>query len=78
MKLLSSVRKFGPQIAAVGSTLFFGVSAHAAGEGAVDTIFAAIDLTTIAASVLAMGVLIIGVAMAFKGVDLGKRGVRKV
>lgn len=46
--------------------------------GPIDTIFAAIDLTTIAASVLGMGVLIIGVSMAFKGVDLGKRGVRKV
>lgn len=53
------------------------VPAFATG-GPVDTIFAAIDLTTIAASVLGMGVLIIGVAMAFKGVDLGKRGVRKV
>lgn len=41
-------------------------------------IFAAVDLTTVAASVVAMGVLIIGVAMTFKGIDLGKRGVRKV
>lgn len=40
-------------------------------------IFAAIDLSTVATSVVGIGVLIIGVAMAFKGVDLGKRAVRK-
>lgn len=42
-----------------------------------DTIFAAVDLTTVAAWVGATGVLIIGIAMAFKGIDLSKRGIRK-
>lgn len=41
-------------------------------------IFAAIDLTTVAASVVGIGVLVIGIRMAFKGVDLGKRGIAKV
>jgi hypothetical protein len=41
-------------------------------------IFAAIDLATVAASVVGIGVLVIGITMAFKGIDLGKRGVRKV
>lgn len=40
-------------------------------------IFAAVDLTTVAAFVAATGVLVIGIAMAFKGIDLGKRAVRK-
>jgi len=40
-------------------------------------IFAAVDLTTVATFVSATGVLVIGIAMAFKGIDLGKRGVRK-
>lgn len=40
-------------------------------------IFAAVDFSTVAAFVTATGVAIIGIAMAFKGVDLGKRGVRK-
>ena len=40
-------------------------------------IFAAIDFTTVAASVIGMGILIIGITMAFKGIDLGKRGVKK-
>jgi len=40
-------------------------------------IFAAVDLTTVTAFVVATGVLVIGIAMAFKGIDLGKRGVKK-
>jgi ABC-type sulfate transport system permease component len=42
------------------------------------SIFAAVDLSTVVAFVAATGVIIIGICMAFKGVDLGKRGVRKV
>lgn len=42
-----------------------------------DAIFAAVDLATVATWVGATGVLIIGIAMAFKGIDLGKRGVKK-
>ncbi|WP_272875817.1 hypothetical protein [Stutzerimonas stutzeri] len=40
-------------------------------------IFAAVDLASVATWVGATGVLIIGIAMAFKGIDLGKRGVKK-
>lgn len=41
-------------------------------------IFAAVDLSTVTAAVVAIGVAVIGIRMAFKGVDLGKRGVSKV
>lgn len=41
-------------------------------------IFAAVDLSTVAAWVVATGVIVIGIRMAFKGIDLGKRGVNKV
>lgn len=40
-------------------------------------IFAAVDLSTVAAFVAATGVVIIGINMGFKGIDLGKRGIRK-
>lgn len=76
MMTFKTARKYGSKIAAVVAA---GAVAPAfAATGPVDQIFAAIDLTTVAASVLALGVLIIGVAMAFKGVDLGKRGIKKV
>ena len=40
-------------------------------------IFAAVDLASVAVWVGTTGVVIIGIAMAFKGIDLGKRGVKK-
>ena len=42
-----------------------------------DAILAAVDLAGVSTWVVASGVLIIGIAMAFKGIDLGKRGVKK-
>jgi hypothetical protein len=42
-----------------------------------EAIFTAVDLTTVAAFVAATGILVIGITMAFKGIDLGKRGVKK-
>jgi hypothetical protein len=42
-----------------------------------DAILAAVDLSKVAAWVGASGVFIIGITMAFKGIDLGKRGVKK-
>ena len=46
-------------------------------ENQMTEIFAAVDLTTVATSVIAIGVAVIGICMAFKGIDLGKRGVKK-
>lgn len=42
-----------------------------------DAILAAVDLGGVSLWVVASGILIIGIAMAFKGIDLGKRGVKK-
>jgi len=40
-------------------------------------IFAAVDLAGVATFVGAAGVLIVGVALAFKGITLAKRAVNK-
>lgn len=40
-------------------------------------IFAAVDLSTVATFVAGAGVLVIGIALAFKGISLGKRAVNK-
>jgi hypothetical protein len=42
-----------------------------------DAIFEAVDLSSVATFVGAAGVLVIGIAMAFKGITLGKRTVNK-
>lgn len=40
-------------------------------------IFTAVDLTGITAFVTAAGVLVVGVALAFKGITLAKRTISK-
>ena len=40
-------------------------------------IFAAVDLAGVAAFVGAAGVLIVGVALAYKGISLAKRAISK-
>lgn len=40
-------------------------------------ILAAVDLGAVTAWVISAGLLIVGIAMAFKGIDLAKRGVKK-
>ena len=52
------------------------VPAHAAGEW--DAFIDAVDLSGISAKVIAAGLLVIAIAIAFKGPDLAKRIVRKV
>jgi hypothetical protein len=42
-----------------------------------DDILAAVDFAGVATWVGVAGIAIIGITLAFKGVDLGKRGVRK-
>lgn len=40
-------------------------------------IFGAVDFSSVVAWVTTAGIAIIGISMAFKGIDLGKRGVKK-
>lgn len=42
-----------------------------------DAILAGVDLSGVGTWVGATGLLIVAIAMAFKGIDLAKRGVRK-
>lgn len=70
-------RKFGSKAAAGAAVIGMTAmqAAHAAGfDDGID----AVDLSGLAVKVGAAALLIIGVAIAFKGSDLGKRIVRKV
>jgi len=40
-------------------------------------IFAAVDLTGVATFVAAAGILVIGIALAYKGISLAKRAIGK-
>lgn len=78
MKLFNQARVYGAKLAAATGALVLGSSAFAQTTDPVTSMFAAISLTTVAASVLAIGIVIVGIAMAFKAIDLSKRGVKKV
>lgn len=42
-----------------------------------DSIFTALDLSGVATDVAGLGVLVIGIWMVYKGIDLAKRALRK-
>lgn len=60
-------------MALVGSSLAMAQTATP-----VEQLFDAIDVTTVAAAVLAIGLAAIGIAMAFKGTRLAKKGVNAI
>lgn len=62
-------------LVAIGATAA-AASSRAAGTG-VDSILAGVDFSSVGAWVGVTGLVIVGIAMAFKGIDLGKRGVKK-
>ena len=77
MKLFNQARKYGAKIAAVGaSTLAMVSTSHAA--GAFDDILDAVDLSGIAIKIGALAVVVVTIALVFKGPDLAKRIIRKV
>lgn len=70
-------RKYGAKVVAIGGALALAAPAFATTDPVGD-MFAAISLGTVAAAVGAVGLLVVGITMAFKAIDLSKRGVRKV
>ena len=76
-KTLQTLRGNVSKFAALGAitAMTMASQAHAAGfDAAID----AVDLSGLAVKIAAAGLLIIGVAVAFKGSSLGKRVVSKV
>lgn len=71
MKLRKMAKKFGTVVVLTSASSF----AFAADEAS--TIMGAVDLTTVAAWVGGVGVLVVGIKMAFKGIDLSKRAINK-
>lgn len=74
MKLVTTAKKFGSTVKATAAALLFAPAFSFAANPVLD----AVDFTEVAAWVAGIGVVIIGIRMAFKGVDLGKRAVSKV
>ena len=78
MKYVKQAKTFTSNIKAklaVGALTVMATSPAFAEGSATDAIWNAVDLTGMSAKVIAAGVLVIGLCMAFKAVRLGKRTV---
>lgn len=75
MKYMTAAKRFGAKVV-TAVALAAPAFAFAAGSG--NAVLDAVDFSTVATWVGATGVIIVGIAMAFKGIALGKRAVSKV
>lgn len=77
MKTFNVAKKYGAKIAAAGAALTLSTGAFAQSTG-IDSILDAVSLDGIEAKVVAACLLIVAIALVFKGPDLAKRIIRKV
>ena len=79
MKFFKQAQKFGSKALAVAGVATLGASsAFAQATNPITTMLDAVDIGGVATAVAAVGLLIVGVALTFKGPDVAKRVIRKV
>ncbi len=79
MKPFNVAKRYGAKVMLVATGALAASSAFAQTETSVLTQFLdAVGLDGVSASVIAAGLLIVAIALAFKGPDLGKRVIRKI
>lgn len=79
MKFYTMTRKYGSKVLLGGSAAFGSVVAFAQeATNPIMTLLDEVNLVGVAAAVLALAVVIIGIAMTMKGPDVAKRIIRKV
>jgi len=71
---MNKIRNFGAATLAT----FVAAAAHAQAVSPLETMLDEVDLAGLSVKIIAVGVLIVGIALAFKGPDLAKRVIRKV
>ena len=74
-KTRSIARQYGAKVVAGSAGALAVASSHAAG---LDDLFDAIDLSGVSVKVLALGVVIVGIALYMKGPAIVKRIIAKV
>lgn len=79
MQFFKQAQKYGSKALAVAAAATLGASsAFAQATNPIITMLDAVDISGVAAAVAAAGLLIVGVALTFKGPDVAKRVIRKV
>lgn len=77
MQIITSVKRQGAKIVAAGSALMLSGAAMAQSTG-IDAVLDAVSLGGIETKITAFCLLVVGIALVFKGPDLAKRIIRKV
>lgn len=80
MQFFKQAQKFGAKALAVAGVATLGASSAfaQAASNPIVTMLDSVDLGGVATAVAAIGLLIVGVALTFKGPDVAKRVIRKV
>lgn len=73
--MLKFFKNQGAKLATAAALVAATASAHA---NPIVTMIEGVDLAGVSTAVVAAGVLIVGIALAFKAPDVAKRAVRKV
>lgn len=77
MSAFTTARKYGSKAVAAAGALMLSAAAFAQ-EGPIDTMLGAVGLDGIGVKLTAMGVIIVGIALIYKGPVLAKRIIAKV
>lgn len=77
-KTLGVARKFGSKAAALTVLAGASVPAFAQSTNPIVQMIEAVGLEGVVVAVVAMGLIIVSISLAFKGPDVAKRGVRKI
>ncbi|MDH0373593.1 hypothetical protein N7340_17790 [Comamonas aquatica] len=77
MKPFNAMKRYGAKIAAAGSALMLSGAAMAQSTG-IDAVLDAVSLDGIETKITAFCLIVVAIALVFKGPDLAKRIIRKV
>ncbi len=78
MKRFNQARRYGAKIAAGATALAFSAASFAQTVDPISTILDSVDLSGIAVKVAAAALVVVVIALTFKGPDVAKRVIRKV
>lgn len=78
MKHFNAVRRYGAKVLAAGAALGYSMAHAAAGDNPIVVLIESIDLTTVAAAIAAVCLIVVAIALTLKGPDVAKRVIRKV
>lgn len=78
MQTLNIARKYGSKALVLAAATTASLGAFAQATNPIVTLIQGVDLSTVAAAVLAVAVIVVAIALTFKGPDVAKRVIRKV